>query len=207
MEGRKQFTFYRSFYEAAITLPKSNQLKLLLAILRYGLDREMPADLNERQMGIFVMAKPNLDASWRKAQAGSIGGKISRRGPAKKAKLSKGENENEIEIEIENESESKGEGFPRFWARYPVQIGEAAAREAWACVVLSHDEAFILNSLERWRKSKDWAREDGRFIPKPEKWLAEGWFLKEPQQVIPMGASGELGQAELEAIQRLLKED
>ena len=69
-----------------------------------------------------------------------------------------------------------------------------------------HDVDFVLSRLEAWRNSKQWAREDGRFIPKPEKWLAEEWFLRSPAASPPMGATGELGAAELEAIQKLLKE-
>ena len=101
---------------------------------------------------------------------------------------------------------AEGEAFDRFWARYPVQIGQTAAREAWESVCDKHDVDFVLSRLETWRNSKQWAMEDGRFIPKPEKWLAEEWFLRSPAASPPMGATGELGAAELEAIQKLLKE-
>jgi hypothetical protein len=50
--------------------------------------------------------------------------------------------------------------------------------------------------------------EGGRFIPKPEKFLEEGWWQQKPASVgVPYGASGRLGQAELQAIDKLFKED
>ena len=208
MEGRNQFTFYRSFYEAVLKLPKSRQLGMFFAIARYGLDMEEPEGLNAQQEGQFRLIRPVLRTAWRKAMAGALGGRKSKRGAAEK--ISKGEQEKEIEIEteieIESESEGEREAFDRFWARYPVQIGQTAALHAWQSVTEKHDIALILSRLEIWRRSKEWAREDGRFIPKPEKWLAEEWFLRSPPTTVPLGATGELGQAELEAIQKLLRD-
>lgn len=205
MKGREQFTFYRSFYKAVMKLPKTRRLDMFLAIVRYGLDGEEPTELNDAQMGQFLLVKPNLDAAWRKAMAGAIGGKISKRGPAKK--ISKGEKENEKETETEIETETEDEGFRRFWALYPLKLGQLEAAQAYQTVCACHEENFILDGLKRWVDSAAWHREGGRFVPKPAKWLTEKWFLQTPAEDVPMGASGHLGEAELEAIQRLLKED
>ena len=201
---REQFTFYRSFYEAMLKLPKRKQFGLLLAVIRYALDGVPPCDLNDAQIGQFILIKPTLDASRRKAKAGSIGGKISKRGPAEK--ISKGEIEKENEIEIETESEGKGEGFARFWERYPLKLGEVQARELWERVCEEFSQEEVLSALERWRNAESWKRENGRFIPKAEKWLSERWWLQEPKQAIVYGASGQLGKAEMEAIEQLFED-
>lgn len=206
MEGRKQFTFYRSFYNAVKKIPPEHQLEFLLLIIRYALDHVEPKRIRRVLASEFELAKPNLDSAWRKAMAGSIGGKISKRGCAENKqtheKISKIKNKDKIEIE--NETETKV--FADFWNRYPVQIGKEAAEAAWVSVCEEHDSIMICDRLEDWISSISWRLENGRFIPKAAKWLEEKWFLQQPPRSIPNGATGSLGKAELEAIQRLLEE-
>jgi len=205
--GRQQFTFYRSFYESVMKLPKKYRLDLLLAVIEYALDGTESESLTKIQKANFLLIKPVLDAAWKKAKSGMAGGKISKRGPAKK--ISKGEIENnkEIKIEIESESESKtkDEGFLRFWERYPVKLGREEAVVQWESVCGDMDMELILSGLENWINSENWKREDGRFIPKAEKWLRERWWLQKPKQTVPCGASGHLGEAEIEALQQMLE--
>lgn len=206
--GRKQFTFYRSFYEAILKIPEEKRWQVMEAVIRFALNLEEPEGLDDEQLMYFILAKPTLEASWRKAISGTIGGKNGHRGPAKKISKGEIENENEIELEIEleTETETETEGFRAFWERYPVKVGRAAAWEAWECVCLN--ERDILSGLEDWILSKQWSMEGGRFIPKPEKFLEEGWWQQKPASVgVPYGASGRLGQAELQAIDKLFKED
>ena len=199
---RKQFTFYRSFYEAILKIPEEKRWQVMEAVIRFALNLEEPEGLDDEQLMYFILAKPTLEASWRKACAGSIG----KRGPAKKNNKGEIENEKELEIEFETETETETEGFRAFWERYPVKVGRAAAWEAWECVCLN--ERDILSGLEDWILSKQWSMEGGRFIPKPEKFLEEGWWQQKPASVgVPYGASGRLGQAELQAIDKLFKED
>lgn len=70
MDERKQFTFYRSYYDAIKTLPKREQTDLLLALCSYGLDKE-ERKLSGTAAAIFTLIKPTLDAGWRKAEGGS----------------------------------------------------------------------------------------------------------------------------------------
>lgn len=109
MEGRKQFTFYRSFYDAVLDLPKSVRLGVYEAIIAYALDKKEPKKLDGVQKTAFILVKPVLDASWKKAMAGRIGG--SKPKAKRKQNESKGEREEEIEeeIEIENEIETETE--------------------------------------------------------------------------------------------------
>ena len=197
--GREQFTFYRSYYDAVMKLQPSRRYKLFMAIVEYALDKVQPVGLDRGQEMAFLLVRPVLDAAWKRSKSGATGGKISRRGPAEK--ISKKEKEEEIENEIETESE----GFLRFWQRYPVKLGRQEALAQWEPVCEEQDR--ILEGLELWRNSQQWKRENGRFIPKPEKWLKERWWRQSPKQVLPMGASGHLGKAELEAIEEVMKED
>ena len=65
-----------------------------------------------------------------------------------------------------------GGRFERFWAAYPKKVAKAAALKAWKS--LSPDEGLletILDALERQKKSDQWRRENGQFIPNPSTWI------------------------------------
>ena len=84
--------------------------------------------------------------------------------------------------------------------------------EAWVKLVHSQEQSDgIIACLEAWKKSRRWLDDDGEYIPKPENFLDPGkeYLSKTPapaKQPIPKGASGVLGEAELEAIQKVLSE-
>ena len=121
------------------------------------------------------------------------------------------ENEVEVEEEIEKESylyisslsgETAGEDFERFWNLYPIQLGKQQAWEAWQAD--PPDMRQMETAIRCWKRSRQWRQENGRFIPRAEKFLKEKHYLDLPRDSVPMGASGYLGKAELEAIERLM---
>lgn len=65
--SRNQFTFYRSYYEAALMLPKSRQLEALQAIIEYALDGVMPPRLSPKSEAVLTAIRPNLDLARLKA--------------------------------------------------------------------------------------------------------------------------------------------
>lgn len=72
---RKQFTFYRSFWESIRRIKSSkDRLSALEAIISYALDEEQ-TNMTDVAEGIFILVKPTLDASKKKAIAGKAGGK------------------------------------------------------------------------------------------------------------------------------------
>lgn len=66
---RGQFTFYRSYYEAILKLPKSRQFEALQAIITYSLDGIMPAGISPKSEALLTAIRPNLDTARAKAQA------------------------------------------------------------------------------------------------------------------------------------------
>lgn len=99
MNERQQFTFYRSFWEAAKVLPPKDKNAVLDAICAYALDGELRA-LNGTAAAIFSLIKPNLDASKRKAESGKKGGETGKQNESKSEANAK---QTESEIEKENE--------------------------------------------------------------------------------------------------------
>ena len=76
--------------------------------------------------------------------------------------------------------------FGGFWAAYPRKRGKESARRAWR--KLAPDLALcrvMAEALERQRRSEDWRREGGQFIPYPATWLSGRRWEDEPD-----GAAG-----------------
>lgn len=67
--------------------------------------------------------------------------------------------------------------FAQFWTVYPKKKSKGSAERAFNRI--SPDEQLfnrIVAAVEAWKKSPDWQRENGQFIPYPASWLnAKGW--------------------------------
>lgn len=128
-EKRGQFTFYRSFWEAAQELENpQDRLSYLEAVIAFALDGE-ELQVRKKARSSFILSKPTLLASARKARAGKLGGAVkqtankteanakqsvskpeanwkqngSKTEANDKQTASKKENKKENKIEIENE--------------------------------------------------------------------------------------------------------
>ena len=184
----------------------------------------------------FELIRPVLDASRRKSKSGKQGGskpkqneskpeaKVKQTGSKQDEIASKGEKEKEEEIEKEVEIEhecvkcgcaeskpqAEGRSFTGFWEDYPAKINREEAWETWKAINPdAQTVGRIKAGLEVWKRSPQWTEDGGRYIPSAAKWLKDRrWEVVPPagKQKVPMGASGTLGAAELEAIQRVLRE-
>lgn len=113
---RGQFTFYRSFYDALLSMQKKDREPVIMAICAYALDGEMP-ELSGTPAVAFSLIKPTLDTGRRKAENGKLGGQAESKPEAngskrkqneskRKQTASKKEKEKEGEIEKEKEIEN-----------------------------------------------------------------------------------------------------
>ena len=220
MDDRKQFTFYVSYWEAIEQLPAKSQLPILKAIIKYALFGEEPTSLSGACRSIFLLVKPTLDASRKKAANGKQGGSK----PKANRKQSAREKENEEEIEKENEIKGEidkkhpapndGKLFTAFWESYPDKCDREGAWEAWCG--LNPDARLagtIMASLDAWKRSAQWQDQNGKFIPRAAKWLAQGHWQNSPAPAKQAGnqtgsvwGCGKLGEAELANIHRTMAE-
>lgn len=99
---RKQFTFYRSYWQALSTLPKKDRLAAYEAIVNYALNGIEP-QLTGSAATAFILIRPTLDTAKRRAETGRAGG--SKTKAKAKQNLSEKEIEKEIEYELEKEYE------------------------------------------------------------------------------------------------------
>ena len=129
--ARRQFTFYKSYYDAISELPKKDQSALILAVCAYALYEEAPKGLSVAASTAFKLIKPTLDSGRKKAENGALGGQANAKqteskteangkqnGSKPKANRKQGESasekekEKEKEKEYEVEVEVEGEGKP-----------------------------------------------------------------------------------------------
>ena len=108
MEERKAFSFYRSYYEASKDLPtKEDRADFLMAICSYIFDGVEP-EITGVASAMFKLAKPNLETSIKRANAGQIGGSSNKK--ENKAKANDKQNESKTEAN-DKQSESQVEAI------------------------------------------------------------------------------------------------
>lgn len=62
--------------------------------------------------------------------------------------------------------------FVRFWACYPRKQYKDRARKAWAKVKPDEQQmSTIMEKLEEFKRSDQWMRDEGRYIPHPATWI------------------------------------
>ena len=108
---RDQFTFYRRYYEALKHLPKRDRSDVLMAVIGYALDEEIPK-LSGVPLSVFTLIRPTLDSGRNKAKNRLNKQKTSQEqtGTKQEQNGKEGESEREVEKELEREVESECEG-------------------------------------------------------------------------------------------------
>lgn len=219
MLQRKQFTFYRSFFEAIETITvKHQKADMYTMVCDYALNGILPdmERLTAIQKANMRIIMPFLDTARQKAEAGLLGGsktKAKQKQTESKIKLNNNINNNintnnNIKNKI-NDTASVSEdrsAFDIFWDLYPKKVGKEKARQAFHYTDVPLEE--LLRALEQQKNSYQWARDDGVFIPNPAVWLAERRWEDELPMLTgsAVKAGGGMGEAEREAIRRMLAE-
>lgn len=108
----------------------------------------------------------------------------SRAGSNKKEQNETNENKTEQnesnfpkEKEKENKKDNKKENdilFDRFWSAYPRKVAKPAARKKFES--LNPDGQLLekmIQAVERQKKSDQWTKDGGQFIPHPATWISQ----------------------------------
>lgn len=98
--------------------------------------------------------------------------------PQSKVKESKVNNINTLAQSVARVGKNdRLKSFESFWMLYPKKKSKGKAEKAW--IKLNPDKQLqdrIKNALERAKKSEDWLKNSGQYIPHPATWLnARGW--------------------------------
>lgn len=73
--------------------------------------------------------------------------------------------------------------FEQFWKAYPRKQGKGAAEKAFAKAKLNGHFDSMLTALEVHKRSEQWQRDGGQFIPNPATWLNQRRWEDEIAQV------------------------
>ena len=205
---RTQFTFYDSFHRALQRIKsKTARCDVYDAICEYALYGTEPnlEKLPDSAAIAFELVRPNLDASRRKAESGKKGGtrKQDESKPEANGKQTESKKKNKKENKIENKIENKciKADFALFWEEYPRKEGMTKAEESFANIDVSVD--VLLDAIKAQKLSAQWMLDGGKFIPHAARWLEEKRWLDQLPGA-PNGANGQMGEAELEAIAKLM---
>jgi hypothetical protein len=74
--------------------------------------------------------------------------------------------------------------FELFWLAYPRKVGKLLARKTYQKLKPPLED--VLKALEWQKRSDQWKKDFGAFIPHPTTWLSQGrWDDEPPQHLVP----------------------
>ena len=212
---------YRSYLESVAPFSEAERGRLLTAMLVYAVrGEEVRLPGNERYLWPTIKSQIDRDAAAYRERCeknrdnGKKGGRPEKRSVFEKPKEKEKEKENEKKNEKEKESilrpgaapaEAEKTVYGKFgWIRLSAQeharlLGELGQAELDRCIAYIDESAQSTGNKNHWL---DWEVVLRRCH-------TNGWGLERraQRQEIPKGASGRLGEAELEAIARVLREE
>ena len=104
-------------------------------------------------------------------------------GKVRKDKVSKGKKrKGKKRTEKSSDSLEYTKDFLSFWKAYPRKVGKGEAFKAWKKAKLPALTS-IVEAVETQKESKQWKKEDGRFIPNPATWLNQRRWEDELQEL------------------------
>ena len=72
-------------------------------------------------------------------------------------------------------------GFDEFWTQYPKKVGKGAAESAWKKAHVNGHLSDVLSALDSQKKSDQWAKDGGQYVPNPATWINQKrWLDGEP---------------------------
>nr|DAG18150.1 MAG TPA: replisome organizer [Caudoviricetes sp.] len=234
---RDSVKIFRSFRDAAAMIGNSDlengveiAYQFLMAVLDYGLDGKEP-ELTGAAASMWLLTKPNLDISIKKAEAGAKGGgttqasdkqtaskpeaNVKQTPSTPEANRKQTASKPQADIGIGNRDKGignrditpkapKGADFDVFWLNYPKKVGKDAARKAFSKVKVPVET--LLSAIEQQKCSRQWQEDGGQYIPNPATWLNQGrWQDELPRPEKPGWEDGrrQLDADEAAAIRRM----
>lgn len=101
------------------------------------------------------------------------------------------------------------EDFERLYGEYPPERRGSRKEALAAFEKMGLSQAEIIQArqnLEYWKRSRQWQKSGGQYIPSFVNFLNRGYWRQTPQEGAALHPSGVLGEAELEIIRRTLRE-
>lgn len=156
MDERTQFTFYASFFDAVSRIKKkADRADAYDAICAYALREEEPdfSKMSDAAQIAFLLIKPNLDSSRRKAKSGKDGGSKKANGKQNESKPEANSKQeqpaSEKEKEREKEKEKENECYP------PTPFSKIIASYSFSEPLMAKTTAWLKYKSERRESYKE----------------------------------------------------
>ena len=81
--------------------------------------------------------------------------------------------------------------FEVFWEQYPRKVGKTACEKKFIETVQLEQVPQIMDALTQQKKTAQWLKDGGQYIPHPHTWLNQGRYLDETQEVLGNEFAGE----------------
>jgi len=210
------------FDERTEALSDPEKERLLLAMVRYASGGEEPTTLKGAERILWPVFRKEIDLQMAayntRIENGNKGGRPSKKTENNRTKPNETENnrtetennrnpqEQEQEQEQDKEQEQEHEKtraredpqFDQFWKAYPRKEDKQAARKAWNRIRPGPEKvAAMMAALEKQKRSDQWTRDGGQFIPYACKWLNHERWKDEstaPAQIRPAVAAQDYDQ-------------
>lgn len=188
----KYLKVFTDFVKVIEPLGEAEIGRLFMAMLKYAETSEQP-DLRGNEKFIWPTAKLNIDRerefAEKQAKNGSLGGRPKTQKNPEKPKLTqKSQKENDKDKEynnppispLEDKPESKAESepdlntqrFESFWRMYPKKKDKQNAKKAWDKLKVDGElYNTIMRGLALHRKTEEWLKDKGKYVPYPSTWL------------------------------------
>ena len=148
MDERTQFTFYASFFDAVSRIKKkADRADAYDAICAYALREEDPdfSKMSDAAQIAFLLIKPNLDSSRRKAKSGKDGGSKKANGKQNGSK----QEANCKQEQPESEKEKENECYP------PTPFSQIIASYSFSEPLMAKTTAWLKYKSERRESYKE----------------------------------------------------
>ena len=185
-----RFVFPRSFYDSIKTFKPVQRDALYSAIFGFMFDDE-DAELGSLELQrMWMLISPilskakkisNTKSEQYKENVRTMSGHGQNIVKTKSEPCSLKEKDKEKDIRKDTPLPPQGNSveFDKFWNAYPRHVAKQATLKAFerARTVWKKDGKdidFIINAIERQKKSEQWTKDNGQFIPYPATWLNQG---------------------------------
>lgn len=92
------------------------------------------------------------------------------------------------------------DSFLAFWSAYPKKVGKDDALKCWKRLKLNGEVDTIVSAVLKAKRSTQWQKDGGQFIPNPSTYLNQGRWKDETEEANPEPVKRQLYQSEIDAL-------
>ena len=175
----KYLKIWTSFLDVIELLEDAEIGRLFRMMMTYAESGNEPETFGGNERFLWPAARQQIDLMAEKneilRQNGMKGGRPKNQSEPDETKENQRKPDESCKEKKRKEKECKEKDyslFDRFWSAWPKKVKKPEAMRAFE--KLNVDEALltaIMAGMEKWKKSDQWTRDGGRYVPNPATWL------------------------------------